>query len=780
MISPSMRTRWIASALTLLLSVFSVLWTPVAGADNGDSAFQEFLNVPANDRSSQLLQGVVGPVWLKATGSNETTPVTGFDNTQVEGGIMGVISGVLNSACMVLTMLIVMIGGAFAALTGAHGGSREMVQKYHMLWVPLRTTVSFALLAQVAGGYSLIQIGVMKAAYLGIGVGDAAYHNVLDYLNTGKGTNFPTSPNSMPLALSMFESSVCTQALNTLKPGSVTVETSSADTYTEANFIEKMIGNHTVTNTIGFNSVPGYGLPVGNVCGSISVSSSYESGNDPADQLIHQIQDVQTAALVTLHSKMDAIAAKIIQGEVPGSAPIGSGGGDNFGSFENDYQLAVAEYNQQLSQVASNNFTRAATQSQKDALHDGGWILLGAYYWNIQAQNARINAAMSKSTEASSSFDATKLISAGDPSYTTYVQMMNAADAYVQRASRLVNTSTDNQSVEKDLVALAYGNGSDKPPTSAGLLSFGTSITKTFIRWINADGDPIINLQGFGQYMFGTGITAAGAAAAMKSETLKSFVGAKIPIVGQLSESTLGGRLLKGAISDLGSILGTLAIPLIVIGIGLAYYVPFIPLFLWVINVVGWMILFGKALLAAPIWAAAHAIPEGEGFAGSSARQGYNLMIALVLGPILMVAGMLLGLLMLNLGCKVAGWLFPIMMESALSRDMVGIFGAVVLIAGYTALIIAIAHKCFALSSEVRDEILRWIGGHGENLGDSHSESRISGVFANIGSRAQDVARNAVQASRPDKASAPAAAGGAAGGGAGAGKSPVAKQDTHL
>jgi len=75
-------------------------------------------------------------------------------------------------------------------------------------------------------------------------------------------------------------------------------------------------------------------------------------------------------------------------------------------------------------------------------------------------------------------------------------------------------------------------------------------------------------------------------------------------------------------------------------GFTLAYYLPAIPIIFWVLGIVGWLIMVLEAVVAAPLWAASHVLPEGEGFAGPPARQGYMLLLALLIRPVLMVIGL--------------------------------------------------------------------------------------------------------------------------------------------
>lgn len=40
-----------------------------------------------------------------------------------------------------------------------------------------------------------------------------------------------------------------------------------------------------------------------------------------------------------------------------------------------------------------------------------------------------------------------------------------------------------------------------------------------------------------------------------------------------------------------------------------------------------------ESLIAAPVWAASHVVPEGEGFAANAVRQGWMLLLNILFRP---------------------------------------------------------------------------------------------------------------------------------------------------
>lgn len=59
----------------------------------------------------------------------------------------------------------------------------------------------------------------------------------------------------------------------------------------------------------------------------------------------------------------------------------------------------------------------------------------------------------------------------------------------------------------------------------------------------------------------------------------------------------------------------------------LGYIIPALPAMIMIAAVIGWVFLVVELLVAAPVWAVAHAYAEGEGFAPQQASYGYGALI---------------------------------------------------------------------------------------------------------------------------------------------------------
>lgn len=72
-------------------------------------------------------------------------------------------------------------------------------------------------------------------------------------------------------------------------------------------------------------------------------------------------------------------------------------------------------------------------------------------------------------------------------------------------------------------------------------------------------------------------------------------------------------------------------------GLFFEYGVPFIPIMFWCKALVSWLFLVVEAMVAAPFWVCAHAMPQGKGFAGDHARRGYVMFLDILIRPTLLV-----------------------------------------------------------------------------------------------------------------------------------------------
>jgi conjugal transfer/type IV secretion protein DotA/TraY len=244
-----------------------------------------------------------------------------------------------------------------------------------------------------------------------------------------------------------------------------------------------------------------------------------------------------------------------------------------------------------------------------------------------------------------------------------------------------------------------------------------------------SEPDPVAGLANVGHTIIGTfEITVAAAfltdLAACVADDTSEAVGGLIGGATRPVTSTLCRVTNKSLWALVGA--GLLLVP---IALMLAFYLPAMPLILWIMGVAAWFVMLIEAVIAAPIWAASHAMPEGNGFIGERAKAGYMVMLSLFLRPALAVLGFFAGMLLVIVMLKVLMLLFLPAMSGMIGDSVSGVVTAFALLGIFTAIVIQIAHRAFGLIHEVPDKVLRYIGGGNENLGEASNEQQSRSIF---------------------------------------------------
>ncbi|MBS0359586.1 MAG: DotA/TraY family protein, partial [Proteobacteria bacterium] len=98
--------------------------------------------------------------------------------------IMGAMFSVFNAAILSLGGILLMYTLIIGTLNTAHKGE-ALGEKWHTMWVPIRSAMAVALLIPKASGYCLMQIFVMWVVVQGVGAADKTWNAALDYLGRG-------------------------------------------------------------------------------------------------------------------------------------------------------------------------------------------------------------------------------------------------------------------------------------------------------------------------------------------------------------------------------------------------------------------------------------------------------------------------------------------------------------------------------------------------------------------------------------------------------------------
>ncbi len=200
-------------------------------------------------------------------------------------------------------------------------------------------------------------------------------------------------------------------------------------------------------------------------------------------------------------------------------------------------------------------------------------------------------------------------------------------------------------------------------------------------------------------------------------------VGGIVVILGALGALAFTSFLGAGAIPFALYVAGlamSIIVPMILMGITLAVYVPMIPALFWTLGVVAWLLVVAECVFLAPVWALAHLEAEGEGM-GQRTEKGYAMLLDLLLRPLALVFGFAIATAVLN-----AAWsLFTAgvggVLDVADTWSLIKFFmwlGMVFLIVTIAVQLIGTVYR---KALDLPDQIVTWIGSNVASYMGDHS-----------------------------------------------------------
>lgn len=645
---------------------------------------------------------------------------------QIFGGLLQGGQNAFGESIKTFNSIILSLGGILAAYTilagtlgTAHDG--EMLgKKFSSVWIPIRYSLGTALvLPVIPGGYCVMQQIVMWLVLQGVGLADIVWTS---YVGAPIGSltakmNNSNKQNVLKFAEHVALASGCTYAAASIyNAGSSTVSTllqpiNAAPNFTMKHDVENgkyYFGNQaTIANIIMNNkkqcgeiTLPGavdkdiakfYGTvgnkvgasaPSGGKLGAINIAFAtpstepiYLAHTKAADAVI---QKINTAA-------QNAVASETA---IPYSIVIKSAE-----EYINSVEVASATY------VSGSNDSIAKLKEQSS---QQGWFLAGAWYTRLTMLNYHIQQSVNMAPKGESS------TSLG--SVFNFLDSINPAIEKVQGEILVKNgQSTNISNAEKD-----EGDSKDGEKSANTLVNkLINSFTGIDIKELNAnEKPPVIILQEAGDALID-----------MWMNTMLLLLDASI-----LSLLSMGA-----ATPIFITIIGFIAAPaaaLVGIGFTLGYMLPNLPFLMWIGVILGWLIMVIEAILAAPLWAIMHLHPNGDDLTGKGAN-GYMLVLGLTLRPVLTVFGLIAALVVTDLMGEFVNKIFFSVFQIGNAGGIKGFLVIFFSFSIYTMSQFSLFKKTFSLMHVIPDQLLRWIGGGGEQLG------QYAGSIADGAGRAQ-------------------------------------------
>ena len=635
----------------------------------------------------------------------------------VTGNLLGYIAGGVG-----LIMIMFVVYNAVVQATAAAESGRVRDER-RSSWSVLRVALAALLLFPLANGFGAGQALLSQIALAGLGLGVAGASTAVQQIGPqAQLINQPMIPGVKRVVSGLIVDELCAALVNEAANNPRLIPSPSPVQGTS------LPGGGGSFVTVSYDMGSG-NTTTGAVCGSVTVrtySGTAAGGTiDMSGQQQAILDDVLTG---TIRPAVRVVAQDLWQHRGAGSlTPLMS-----------TLQSATASYIAQLTAAAT-----TATQSLRSlytlqtmrngAADDGGvtqlgamgWSGLGAYYFELARLQGQESALMSAVPVVNPpSWDGLGTYFSGDlaPLVRAALEFQDRLDTYVATSDPL-----DVAPGGADLFA-----GATPSRDGAGVLegvlrrmNFSEAVLGTFMRHLAPSqtdwADPFSATMNLGNDMVMIALAAIGAAAVLASGVTSTaltawnlmtfnFAGAAATVTGHAVMQFLATPIYYALLAIL--------IP----GAFMAFVVPMVPAVLWTMGVLGWLVRFVEAQIAAPLWLFAHVSFAGDGIHGRGVR-GWGNVFVLLTQPILMVAAMFVSYWafatyfhLLNIGFYTAasftlqqGWL------------VANLFGVIVLLCMYVLTLTVGEIQCFRLLSALPTRAAEWIGIDATERVDSHA-----------------------------------------------------------
>lgn len=584
---------------------------------------------------------------------------------------------IYNSVVILATSLIVGYSLWSGVVQTAHEG-KALGKRYSSLWTPIRMAMGAALTAPVFG-ISLVQMIVLGVTSISFSVADDVANELGGFIGKG-GSLMISAPATQRneahrMAAALMHAETCMGYKNTYETD-IDMVTGSVTTVSPG--WEDMAWRYAgATKPFGV-----FGLGDG-VCGSLIVNYDDEAPYVPEIK----------AGIEDMAKSIRPAAEAVVRNE------------SNIDPSY--YELAVSRYTTMVDNIVAKakeggtEDLQSQAQALQASISERGWINLGMWYYRILSVSA------TRAQSVQFSFEYTP------PAKDSIYNELGGMSEYYNRAGGYVSNSASAMTADGDA----------NPVSQDDLYSeLGKTFTAQVMDILNTEGDPFLSMVNLGQSTFSLGAFM--------------FTGGKaLEFLPGLSKFIPGGQMLdslKAGTEVLGGVFSWIGGIMLVIGAWLGWYLPMLPFVTWVAGVMGVFIAIIQSLFASQIWAAAHAMPEGEGLAGSHAKQGYMLLISLALRPILIVMGFVFSYYILWAGCWLSIEGLKVYMTTITSGGLSSFVGIFVGLLVAAILVTMILNRSLGFIFESADDILTWIGG-GRQLGsEQQSVQRAMGAFAMV------------------------------------------------
>lgn len=575
---------------------------------------------------------------------------------------------------------------AVAVAGTAHEGT-PFGKRYSSLWMPLRFVGAMGALAPIFKGLSLFQVAILACIGFSINLGNYVWELGTDYFVEHGGQLSPQAPDQ-----------------NVTQYASITngaLESLTLQYYlNEQRGLNITPGGEWKYSGNWFQSGGEYKFIFNGNAGSITVSCVDES-----DALCRG----KVNAVGTAISALSPLAQQLADPGTPASSIEPRALYDAANQVNTTILSGLQSYAQQGQlQGKLNEFRENAAQY--------GWFIAGSSYWSIAWINQEVREAMYSGITYSPHEYTVSELQALMHGLRDYEAAKERVANYIKTAyasRRGISDTTATPSVTDE--GRAFDEICNWLRATLNQLVAG-NILPIAVEKLSSQ-DPIMAVSNVGDYLIGS---AWGLASALGIVDMAHSMGKALPFV---------GKAVPNLDKYISFALFTVFLPLLLYGLALAYYLPAIPFIRWISALAGWIILVVEALVAAPLWLCAHALPEGDGAAGQHGKRGYFLLLGILIRPPLMVCGFFAAVILMNVVGRLLGAGFEIFVGGTMQTKLIGITGTFAMLVILGIVVIMTANKFFSLIHYLPEHVTNWIGQQFHALGEKEDQAGVKNVF---------------------------------------------------
>lgn len=625
------------------------------------------------------------------------TPVGGVD---AFGGAISTFNGAILIVGGILATYTLLAG----TLGTAHDG--EMLgKKFSSVWIPIRYSLGTALVLPVlSGGYCIMQQLVMWCILQGVGLANAVWTSYLTSPNLTAPVYMTTDSKRAVLnfANNIALAQICTQAnasiLNAGGTGGGLIDKISQSVM---NFNYDVSYSPDGTTAYFGDQAGKLTLLTRANCGSANLTVKPDSSQvimPNTDSSGGKLGDISKAFRLGDISPVYEAHFKQAQDLITKMGVLAKTAVNSDSVLsESDVQTAADAYisGVQAAATSYSNGDNSPFAGIIAASKDQGWILAGAWFTKLAMMNQTLNDAVNSIPTANATFQlgsGFKFLDAVQPKIST------ARTAILESMNVPL---PDSASDEKD-------DSKGKATQTSGIWSrIVQSVVQVFTgldleNLQNTTKNPVLVLQDAGNRM----ITA-----------WSTSITTLMLVVAPLGIRVLGNGF--DAAPLVFTFIGFAMLPiagLVTLGFTLAYLLPNLPFLMWIGIVLGWLIMCVEAILAAPLWAVMHLHPNGDDLTGRGGN-GYMLLLGLLLRPALTIFGLIAALVLTELMGEFVNKIFFTVFFSGHGAGLTTILTVIFSMTVYTSAMVQLFRKTFALMHVIPDQLMRWIGGGQEQMG---------------------------------------------------------------